>query len=131
MSNSNQHTVCIIGGGMSGLFTGALLAKNGYKVTVLEKNAIIGGGLQSFRRGDAVFNTGMQVFTGYEKEMITYNFFKYLKIIDKLKILSADSKAQEIVWLDRNHSYRLPKGRQAYEEYLIKNFFLEDIQIQL
>ena len=122
MSNSNQHTVCIIGGGMSGLFTGALLAKNGYKVTVLEKNAIIGGGLQSFRRGDAVFNTGMQVFTGYEKEMITYNFFKYLKIIDKLKILSADSKAQEIVWLDRNHSYRLPKGRQAYEEYLIKNF---------
>ena len=68
MSESNPHTVCIIGGGMSGLFTGALLAKNGYKVTVLEKNHIIGGGLQSFRRGDAVFNTGLQVFCGYGKE---------------------------------------------------------------
>ena len=47
MSNQNPHTVCVIGGGMSGLFTGALLAKNGYKVTVLEKNHIIGGGLLS------------------------------------------------------------------------------------
>ena len=43
--------VCIMGGGLGGLMTGALLAKEGYRVTVLEKNRIIGGGLQSFRRG--------------------------------------------------------------------------------
>ena len=32
-------TVVIIGGGMGGLFTGALLARNGYRVTVLEQPA--------------------------------------------------------------------------------------------
>ena len=37
--------VCIIGAGLGGLFTGAILAKEGFEVTVLEKNATIGGGL--------------------------------------------------------------------------------------
>ena len=42
-------TVVIIGGGMGGLFTGALLARNGYRVTVLEQNAAVGGGLLGCR----------------------------------------------------------------------------------
>ena len=80
MSDANQHTACIIGGGMSGLFTATLLAKNGYKVTVLEKNHIIGGGLQSFRRGDAMFNTGLQVFCGYGEDFALSHYLKYLQI---------------------------------------------------
>ena len=39
-----KNSAVIIGGGIGGLFTGAFLAKNGIKVTVLEKNSIIGGG---------------------------------------------------------------------------------------
>ena len=122
MNNSNPHTVCIIGGGMSGLFTGALLAKNGYKVTVLEKNHIIGGGLQSFVRDGVTFVTGMQAFAGYEKHMISYQFFQYLGINSSLNILPTDPKAQEIVWQDKDHCYHLPKGKQAYEDYLIRIF---------
>lgn len=39
-----DKTDCIIiGGGIGGLFSGAFLARNGMNVTVLEKNAIIGG----------------------------------------------------------------------------------------
>lgn len=45
-----DKSVLIIGGGLGGLMTGALLAKEGYRITVLEKNAIIGGGLQNFCR---------------------------------------------------------------------------------
>ena len=46
--------VVIIGAGMGGLFCGALLAKRGVKVAVLEKNGTIGGGLQTFvRNGEA------------------------------------------------------------------------------
>ena len=98
MSNQNPHTVCIIGGGMSGLFTGALLAKNGYKVTVLEKNHIIGGGLQSFRRGDAVFNTGMQAFCGYGDDFALKHFIDYVGLNhDDLHFVPLDSNAQEIV----------------------------------
>ena len=51
--------IIIIGGGLGGLTTGALLAKEGLRVIVLEKNAVIGGGLQTFRRGNIEFETGM------------------------------------------------------------------------
>ena len=45
-----EKSVIIIGGGLGGLFCGAFLAKEGLRVTVLEKNATIGGGLQTFAR---------------------------------------------------------------------------------
>ena len=124
MSSITEHTACIIGGGMSGLITGALLAKNGYSVTVLEKNHIIGGGLQSFRRGDAVFNTGMQAFCGYDKEFALYHLFRYFdfKENDTLRIVPLDKDAQELVWTDSYHCYRLPKTRKQYESYLISQF---------
>ena len=123
MGDSKPHTVCVIGGGMSGLLTGALLAKNGYKVTVLEKNAIIGGGLQSFRRGDAVFNTGMQVFVGYGINFALEHLLNYVGIPkEELQPIPSDTSAQEIIWIDENHSYRLPRGRVAYEQYLISHF---------
>lgn len=122
MSENHQHTACIIGGGMSGLFTGALLAKNGYKVTVLEKNHIIGGGLQSFRRGDVVFNTGMQACAGYISGMISYQVCKYLGVSNEIKLLATDSQKQEIIWLNNNKSICLPKGRDAYQTYLVQLF---------
>lgn len=123
MSDFKPHTVCVIGGGMSGLITGALLAKNGYKVTVLEKNHIIGGGLQSFRRGRAVFNTGMQALSGYEEDFALPHLFRYLGIPkDAFQLVPTDPQAQEIIWTDSTHCYRLPKTRKAYEEYLISCF---------
>ncbi len=123
MNNSQKKTVCIIGGGMSGLFTGALLAKNGYKVTVLEKNHIIGGGLQSFRRGDAVFNTGLQAFGGLENGMILQRLLSYLNIKqDDLNITALNESAECIVWTDKNHCFYLPKGENNFISYLIQNF---------
>lgn len=123
MSNLNPHTVCIIGGGMSGLITGALLAKNGYQVTVLEKNHIIGGGLQSFRRGDVVFNTGMQALCGYDENFALPHLFRYLGIPkDAFLFEQNDPQAQEIIWVDNEHCYNLPKTRRLYEEYLISCF---------
>ncbi len=45
-----MKTTVIIGGGLGGLFAGAILSREGFKVTVLEKNDTAGGGLQNFRR---------------------------------------------------------------------------------
>jgi len=42
MSKKSQHVV-IIGGGVAGLASAALLAKDGYKVTLYEKNERVGG----------------------------------------------------------------------------------------
>lgn len=103
---------------MGGLITGALLACAGSRVTVLEKNAIIGGGLQSFKRHGAWFNTGMHNFGGFGEEWALSHMLRYLGIKDELHVLPVDPKAQEIVWTDPAHSYRLPRGREAFEQYL-------------
>lgn len=38
-----NRKVIVVGAGISGLATAALLAKDGYNVTVLEKNSFVGG----------------------------------------------------------------------------------------
>ena len=53
-----EKHVVIIGAGLGGLECGYILAKNGMKVTVLEREAQVGGCLQTFRRGVALFDTG-------------------------------------------------------------------------
>lgn len=58
------RTAVIIGGGMGGLITGALLSRLGCRVTVLEKNSNVGGGLQTFRRAGAEFSPGMHLVGG-------------------------------------------------------------------
>ena len=59
-----MKTTVIIGGGLGGLFAGAILSREGFKVTVLEKNDTAGGGLQNFRRFGMKFDTGMHVIGG-------------------------------------------------------------------
>ena len=50
--------VVIIGSGLGGLLCGAILSKAGRTVTILEKNPVIGGCLQSFVRDGLRFETG-------------------------------------------------------------------------
>ena len=38
-----KYDVIIVGSGMTGLVTGAVLAINGMKVAIVEKNSIVGG----------------------------------------------------------------------------------------
>ncbi len=58
------RTAVIIGGGMGGLITGAMLSRLGWRVTVLEQNRNVGGGLQTFRRGGVGFSPGMHLVGG-------------------------------------------------------------------
>ena len=60
----SKQKVIIIGAGLGGLVCAALLAKEGLDVTVVEKNQRVGGCLQSYRRDNAIFDTGMHIFGG-------------------------------------------------------------------
>ena len=59
-----MKSVLIIGSGLGGLSCGVILAKNGYDVTVLEQNAVIGGCLQCFSRRGVKFETGRHFIGG-------------------------------------------------------------------
>ena len=55
---SKPKTVIVIGGGIAGLASAALLARDGYQVTLLEKNASLGGRAGSWSSQGFRFDTG-------------------------------------------------------------------------
>ena len=57
-TESAAKRIVIIGGGISGLASAALLARDGYRVTVIEKNADLGGRAGSWERDGFRFDTG-------------------------------------------------------------------------
>lgn len=118
-----KGSAILIGGGIGGLFTGAFLAKNGLTVTVLEKNSIIGGGLQCFKRKGKIFETGMHVMGGFEKGGTLYKMCKYLGILDTLNIHHIDDKCMdEITYFRSKDNYRIPSGRENFIAYMISKF---------
>lgn len=119
----SKQTVIIIGGGLGGLFTGALLAKEGYAVTVIEKNSMIGGGLQTFSRGGITFETGMHTLGGLRPGGSVYKICRYLGIYDQLKIRELDHDCMDsITYLSDGHTFRIPEGREAFTNYFISEF---------
>ena len=113
------------------MVSGALLAKEGYKVTVLEKNAIIGGGLQTFKRHGVGFPTGMHVFGGFGKDGNLRKMYEYLGVMDRIKICPSDADAVDVITvIESGETYRLPKGREAFVKYLSERFPDEAQHIQ-
>lgn len=113
------YDVVIAGGGLGGLFAGALLARKGRRVCVLEKNATPGGGLQSFARGDVSFDTGMHVMGGWRPGGTLDRLCRYLGIRDRLRIHHIDDKCMDSVTsLADGKTYNIPAGRAAFVEYL-------------
>ena len=123
----NGKSIIIIGGGLGGLFTGALLAKVGYRVTVLEKNAAIGGGLQTFQRAGVTFETGMHILGGLRPGASICKICQYLGIFDQLQLRDVDHDCIDSITYSSSHkTYRIPEGREAFTRYFVNEFPHED-----
>lgn len=126
-----MKTCIIIGGGIGGLVTGALLSKEGYQVTVLEKNAIIGGGLQTFKRNGVSFPTGMHIFGGFQEGGNLRKIFGYLGVMDKISLHPTDENASDVVtMMGEGETYCLPQGKEHFIAYLSEKFPAEKENIK-
>ena len=72
----------IIGSGLGGLLSGAILSRAGYRVTVLEKAAQPGGCLQTFTREGLRFDTGFHSVAGLEEGGPLERIFRPLGLMD-------------------------------------------------
>ena len=118
-----KQKAVIIGGGLGGLFTGAFLSKEGVEVTVLEKNNVIGGGLQCFKRNGTCFETGMHRLGGFHPGGSLNRICAYLGILDKLEIRHTDADAMDAILYGEDGScYTLPTGKDAFTRYLQQQF---------
>jgi phytoene dehydrogenase-like protein len=60
--------VIVVGGGLGGLTAGAKLAREGYRVLLLEQHAIIGGCATVFRRKDFLVEVSLHGMDGMDKD---------------------------------------------------------------
>ncbi len=118
-----ERDVHIIGGGIGGLFTAALLAKEGYRVTVLERSVHVGGGLQSFTRNGVTFDAGMHVVGGLQPGGSLDRICRHLGIRDQIKVRPVDADCMDEVFCFKDgRSYRIPSGREAFTHYFQRQF---------
>lgn len=116
-------SVVIIGGGLGGLFCGAILSKEGVDVTVIEKNTTVGGGLQSFVRFGEIFDTGMHIISGMQKGGSIRRICEYLGITDQLHVRDVDpDHTDDLYFAEDGSRYRIAQGREEYVDTLASRF---------
>lgn len=67
-----MKNVTIIGGGFAGCTVAHLLARDGWGVTLYEKNEYLGGGCHTFFYGGHPFTYGPRVYYGYNKAVFDW-----------------------------------------------------------
>lgn len=113
-------SIIIIGAGLGGLECGYILAKHGLQVTVLEHDARVGGCLQSFRRGDTLFDAGFHYVGGLAEGQPLHRIFSYLDLLD-LPWQRMDTDCfDEVIIGDRRFPFA--QGHEAFAERLTECF---------
>lgn len=117
-----KYDIVIIGSGLGGLVSANILAREGYSVCVLEKNNQYGGNLQVFVRDKSIFDTGVHYIGALEEGQNLYRYFKYLGIIDDLKLKKMDTQYDWITFGDDERIYKHCQGTENFKVYLNEIF---------
>ena len=124
----DKYDIVIVGAGLGGLLSAAILSKEGYKVCVLEKNKQIGGCLQSFGFDKKLFESAVHYIGSLDKGQTLYKIFNYLGLMDKLSLKRLDINCfDEIILKDR--SFKMAQGHEHFAETLSSSFPKEEQQI--
>jgi len=110
----------IIGAGLGGLTVGALLSKDGYRVTLLEQHAIVGGCATTFKRGDfTCCEVGLHEMNGVYSDPILINIFKKLGVYDHIEFIKPNEFFSVIT---KNGKFVMPDGIDNAKQVLKEKF---------
>lgn len=111
--------VLIIGSGLGGLECGALLARRGMKVLLLEASGQPGGCMQSFRRGGETYDTGLHYVGGLAPGQALHKAFGELGLLE-LPWKRMDEAFDVVLIGGRRFAFR--QGYDAFAEALSNDF---------
>jgi all-trans-retinol 13,14-reductase len=127
-----EYDIVIIGSGMGGLICADILSREGYKVCVLEKNRQLGGSLQTYVRDKVIFDSGVHYLGGLGEGQNLYQVFKYLGIIDKLKLQKMDEDVFDKILIEGDDkTYVFAQGYENFIQHLLKDFPNEEKALRL
>ena len=117
------YDVIVIGGGMGGLTAGALLARRGLRVLLLEQSARTGGYVTSFTRGPYTFDATGAFLGGCEEEGEFHKILVQTGALQYLRFLSIETAKN--IYPDFSLDLHL---RGGFEEYIrgVRELFPEE-----
>lgn len=114
-----MKNIVIIGGGLGGLTAGALLAKEGHKVTLLEQHNIVGGSATTFKRGKFTCEVGLHEMDGVYGNSSIVNIFNKLDVYDNVEFINPD---EFFSIRSNNEEFIMPDGIEKAIEALVSKF---------
>lgn len=105
----DEYDVVVIGSGMGGLCSGLILAKEGFKVLVLEQHYRPGGCLHRFFRKKVPFDTGFHYIGGVHAEGTFARYLRFLGVYDKLSFHALDPDGFDVLQFPEL-TFRVPNG---------------------
>ena len=117
-----KSTVAVIGGGLAGLTSALVLARNGHKVVLVEKSRCLGLTVRGFMREGVYFDTGLHYTGGLGEQGVVRRYLRYLGM-EALPTIAFDGDCfDEIRFADTGQTVRLPVGYEQMTAALHEAF---------
>ena len=117
-----EYDVIVIGSGMGGLTSAALMSRAGLRTLVLEHHFVAGGNTQSFRRKKMFdFDVGLHYIGDCGPGGLFPVVMGQLGLTDKVEFLPMDQDGFDTL-IYRDLKFRVPAGWENYESRLKETF---------
>ncbi|MFZ5482187.1 MAG: phytoene desaturase family protein [Myxococcota bacterium] len=111
----------VVGSGMGGLTSAILLAKHGWRVTVLERHFRAGGYLHRFFRDGVGYDTGFHYVGGARPDQTFGRAMRDLGVADRVRFIPFDPDGFDILRFP-GFDFRVPEGLDRWRDRLVDAF---------
>ncbi len=117
-----DYDVVVIGSGLGGLTAGALFARQGRRVLVLERNRTFGGAASVFRRRGMTVEAGLHELDGLDDEDSKIWLFRRLGILERLEFSPAPTFFAVRHHLLGSEEFVMPHGEREGRDAVTERF---------
>lgn len=115
----DSYDVVVIGAGIGGLSAGALLAKEGKSVLLVEQAEAAGGYCHAFQRGPYTFDPAVHVFPQGHDDALPAALLEYLGVRDRVRLIPFEHNYSAVF---PDMTVNTPFGIDEYIEYHQRQF---------